>query len=197
MSVETISAVVAAVAAVGAVYFARDTVKESVAGRKDAAKHHAAQIAEIKAATAASAEQHRIEMADRVRAFEAERALELITQLQRVHDHLFEYVDAAQSELLDPPEVVQGEDGTTFSATRLPAQYIRLRSELVILSQLDGPDMRDAVPAPDPADLASSTKVWKEALDLLIQIGEVLDRAKPQINLNVAKDADTEPSTPS
>jgi hypothetical protein len=47
-TIETVASVVAAGAAVVAVYFARDTVRESIAGRKDAERHHVEQIGECK-----------------------------------------------------------------------------------------------------------------------------------------------------
>ena len=122
MSVETISGVVAAVAAVGAVYFARDTVNESIAGRKDADEHHEAQIAEMKATTLASAEQHRIETRERLLAHDAELTSDKLGELRRVGDLVLQIYEIAYAENRSKPgDLVPGHGGS-----RLPPICIRL-----------------------------------------------------------------------
>jgi hypothetical protein len=161
VSVETISGVVAAVAAVGAVYFARDTVQQSIEGRKDADKHHDAQIAEMKAATVASAEQHRIEMKDRNRLAEADKRNQQLMQLDRVAELLRQIADVARDEHRNHPEpLAPGHTGS-----KLPIMCMRLENALHVLVGLDLPN------PPKTYELAET----RGRLSPILSVGDAVD----------------------
>ncbi len=181
MIVETASAVVAAVAAVGAVYYARDTVKLALQGGRDAREQHAEQIAELRAANEASAEQHRVEMDARISAAEARFNDRRIEQLQRVSDLVAEFIDAALVEARDGPPITAPDDPDPIKPSRLPALYSRLRTEFVALTMYRGIDLRDQLTQPSVNIRASALLAWKEGNALLARIADIAEKTSDDV----------------
>jgi hypothetical protein len=179
--VETASAVVAAVAAVGAVFYARDTVKLALKGGQDAREQHAEQIAELRAANEASAAQHRIEMEARISAAETRFNDRRMEQLQRVSDLVAEYVDAGLSEARDTPRARASDGPDPIKRSRLPALYSRLRTEIIALTMYGGIDLRDQLTQPTFDPRASANRAWKEGNTLLALIADIAERTSAEV----------------
>ena len=131
-----IASFVGAAAVLIAVLYARETVREARAARAEAHADHLETIREQEKATDAARDAQRVEMADRERAYQAERALQRGAQVQRIADLLLELVEVARDEDLNPPPMASG---GAFRSTRIPALVIRLRGALGHLAALGGP----------------------------------------------------------
>jgi hypothetical protein len=151
MSVETLAGVIAAVAAAASLYYARDTVRESVAGREDADRHHAEQVAEMRAATAAAAEQHRIEMADRRQVAVADTLERQLRQLAVLTEMALEVGVTARA---DPRLRTVGPDIPVNGNAQVPSMLIALESALAVLIALG---------VPKPTETAELTQVGRNA----------------------------------
>lgn len=120
----------------GAVYYARDTVQLTLKGRQDARDQHEAQIAEMKAATAASAEQHRIEMEDRRRVAEAD-------MLERQLRHLGVVIEMVLGVGNYAREIARQRHGTgevsVAAVAQIPSMLITVDSALAVLAALGIP----------------------------------------------------------
>ena len=181
MIVETASAVVAAVAAVGAVYYARDTVKLALQGGRDAREQHAEQIAELRAANEASAAQHRIEMEARISAAEVRFNDRRMEQLQRVSDLVAEFIDAGLVEARDGPPIMAPDDPDPIKPSRLPALYSRLRTEVVALTMYGGIDLREQLTQPTFDIRAAAVRAWKGGNTLLALIADIAEKTSEAV----------------
>jgi hypothetical protein len=68
-TVNTVAAVVAALAALGAVWFARSTVLEAISGRRESREAHHEEMRDLREEREAAAERHEAEMRERASAF--------------------------------------------------------------------------------------------------------------------------------
>lgn len=169
-TVSAIATVVAAVAALVTIYFARKTVLESTEARRDSHNAHVEEMAETTAATKAAAAQHRAEMDERKRTFEADIVLRRLAQLEQVSELLLHLVEVARTEYFQPPEPLRLEGGQVVTTTRVPAIQARLRTAVAILKKLGGPDFTAKLPASSRGDEPSSMRVWTEAINLMVTI---------------------------
>jgi hypothetical protein len=175
-TVDGIAAVVAAIAAVAALYFARDTVRLALTGSREARQQHDAQIAEMTAATEASAEQHRREMLDRRIAFDHEMAVRRLTQLQRVAEALLAVINAARQERMSESAKLDLGNGRLLSATPIMALQAQLRIEVRVLRQLRGPDLDHVIPPLARDDQSRELeRLWFDGLTALQQVGGMID----------------------
>jgi hypothetical protein len=110
----TIAAVVAALAALATVLYARRTVLDG----RDA---------------------HRTLMADRQRAHDAEVALQRLVQAERLIDALTAMARTAHEETVKPPMVIDG-NRWTF----IPTSQAQLRAEIAVFYALGGPKLSEA-----------------------------------------------------
>lgn len=125
---DAIATIVAAVAALLAVYFARKTVGEAEEARRESRKAHAEEMAEMRAAGEAAAAQHRAEMAERQRAFDADLVLRRLAQLEQISALLLHLVEVARTEYFEPPPPLHLEGGAkVVTTTRLPALQVVFR----------------------------------------------------------------------
>ena len=175
-TVDNVAAVVAALAAVAALYYARDTVRLALKGSKEARQQHDAQIAEMTAATEASAEQHRREMLDRRIAFDHDMAVRRLAQLQRVAEALLAVINAARQERMSESAKLDLGNGRLLSATPIMALQAELRIEVRVLRQLRGPDLSDVIPALARDDQARDLeRLWFDGLTAFQKIGGMID----------------------
>jgi hypothetical protein len=139
-TVGTIASVVAAGAALVTVRFARGTVIESRAGRREAHLAHAEetrQQAQLLEATITAQER---EMEERQRAWASELVLQRLIQLGRVIELLGETADIARLEIASPPEKVRGQIGTW---TRITGALARVEAAVSTFERLGGPPLSD------------------------------------------------------
>lgn len=169
-TVSAIAAVVAAVAALVTIYFARKTVHESTKARHASHSAHVEEMAEMSGATKAAAAQHRAEMDERKRAFEADIVLRRLAQLEQVSGLLLHLVEVARTEHFQPPAPLHLEGGQVVTTTRVPAIQARLRTAVAILKKLGGPDFTAKLPASGSGDKPSSLRIWTEGIDLMLTI---------------------------
>jgi membrane protein implicated in regulation of membrane protease activity len=119
-------AAVAAIATVVAVVYARKTVSESKAATRAAAQQHTEQLAEIRAAATAAADQFRFEMEGRQRLADVEGLERGMDQVDRIADLVLDIYDQAREELANPPEeILPG-----LSGSRLAPMCVRLEIAL-------------------------------------------------------------------
>ena len=131
----------AAVAALVAVLYARETVIDARQARKEASADHRDQMAEERTAMEAATAAHHEEMAERRRSLDAEVTLQRIVQVERVADVLVDLMDAARAEGIAPPPFFEA---STIRATRIPGLLSRLRAALALLDALGGPPLLGA-----------------------------------------------------
>jgi len=120
--VSEIASVVAAVAALTTVLYARATVRAGKAG-----------LSEQRAATEAAQRGHREHMEERARAFDAELVLQRIVQVERISSVVVELMAAAHEEQNTSPRAESG--------SRIPAMFNRLVVATSALSVLGGPSI--------------------------------------------------------
>jgi hypothetical protein len=135
-----IASLVAAGAAVAAIWFAKRTVSEAKRARREANAAHAEQLAESRRLLEATTEAHRIEMAARARDFEAERIVQRLAQLRAITDVLRELTDIARDEETHPPLRTQANQ----PLSRIPSRLAQLSAALSIYQRLGGPPMKEA-----------------------------------------------------
>lgn len=119
-----ISVVIAALAALVTIFFARSTVQEARLARRD--NHQA----------------HEEEMAERAIALAAELRLQRIKQIEVVAEVLVDLIETARSEYIDPPP--RTNPPMPFRATLIPTLLSRLGTALAILHSLEGPELPKA-----------------------------------------------------
>jgi hypothetical protein len=128
----TIAAVIAALAALATVIYARRTVVDG----RDA---HRELMSAQKEAREGFATAHGEEMAERQRALAAEISLQRLVLADRVAAALIDMARTAHSETLAPPLVINGRRGTF-----IPSLQAQLRAELAVFYALGGPTLSDA-----------------------------------------------------
>src|SRR5260370_29647978 len=147
----TVAAVVAALAALVTVIYARRTVldgrdahRELVAAqaqaRDDFATAHREQVAEQAQARAESAAAHREQMAERQHALAADISLQRLIQAGLLAEVLTAIARAAREETLTPPGPAAGSQRATF----IPTLQAQLRAVLALFYALGGPRLADA-----------------------------------------------------
>lgn len=140
-TVGQVASLVAAGAAVVAVYFAKQTVSEAARGRTEANAAHDDQMAEAKRLLEATTLAHITEMATRERDFAAERVVQRLTQLRAITDVLRELTDLARDEQTYPPTRTE----INQPLSRIPSRLAQLNTALSIYQRLGGPEMKQAV----------------------------------------------------
>jgi hypothetical protein len=181
----TAAAVVAAIAALATVLYARKTVQEAQATTKQLGEIREATdraLIEQKATTDALGTAHREEMDERERAFEAELTLRRLAQVEQVSALFLHVVEVARSECLDLEPPHRQDDPRSRSASRLPAILARLRTAVTVLRELGGPDLSAKVPAAGHADRTTSQRIWDEGIVALYAI-EALTREDASLRL--------------
>lgn len=131
---------IAALATLVAVYYARETVRESRKARQEASAAHGEEMTREAQLLEATRTAHEQEMTERRRAQERELRLERLRQLGRVQELLAVTSDIARHEIEHPPEKVAQQFGTW---TRTTSGLARIEAALVILEQLGGPALPD------------------------------------------------------
>lgn len=187
-SVNAGASILAAVAALVTILYARATVREARDGRRENRGAHLEEIAEMRqattaavaeqqAATEASAAQHRVEMAERDRALAAELAVQRLTQLDRISELLLLLADVARDEARNPPERL----APAISGTRLPGILRRLRNAITVLEALGGPELLAAGPLARRGYGGGSDAVsfLGDALDALEEIDKLVRAGGP------------------
>ena len=119
-TVGQIASLVAAGAAVAAIYFARQTVSEAEASRREANAAHAEQIAGARRLLEATARAHEAEMKARERDSAAERVVQRLAMLRAITDVLTEITDITRDEETHPPPRT-GANIFAFPAPESPA----------------------------------------------------------------------------
>lgn len=162
MTVETIASVVAAVAAVGAVYFARDTVREAIKDRDVASKRHQEQISQLTSLLGATKAAHDEEASDRRRLYDHDLIIRRVAQIQRISDTLSELMDAARSEWSNATPRYDLGNGRMLAATPVMALQTRIRLEVQVLRSLGGPQLiEDWIPPLErDDDRAGLLRLW-------------------------------------
>lgn len=173
----TVFAAVAAVATIVAVMYARQTVNASQVATKTIGEQHREQIAELKAAGAASHTASKRELLERRIMFDHDLAVQRLRQLQRIADTLSEVIHAAREERTSSSErIVDIQPGRGLSSTRIPALQRQLRIEVRILKQLRGPDVNEVIPSEERDDQqAGLERLWFDGLAALEGIGGLIE----------------------
>jgi hypothetical protein len=175
----------AAIATFAAVVYAKRTVTEARVARTESHAAHGAAMAamearsaagtdagwllgEMRAATEAAAEQHRLRMAERELSFTSERADRQLLQMQRVAQVLFDLIDAAREETLHESELFDFGNGRMIGATAIPALQNLLDIEVHILQELGGLDVSGIMPTLErDDDRAGVQRLWTGGLTSL------------------------------
>jgi hypothetical protein len=139
-TVGQVASLVAAGAAVAAVYFAKQTVSEAQQASRDASAAHAEQMAEEKRLLEATVAAHESEMAARERDFAAERVVQRLAHLRAITDILRELTDIARDEQAHPPPRTE----INQPLSRIPSRLAQLNTALSIYQRLGGPPMKQA-----------------------------------------------------
>jgi len=135
-----IASLVAAGAAVVAIYFARQTVAEAKNARSEATVAHAEQMTEALRLLEATTAAHTTEMAARDRDFEARLVMQRMAQLGVITDILRELTDIAREEQHHPP--LKTESNQPLS--RIPSRLAQLNTALSIFQRLGGHPLKHA-----------------------------------------------------
>ncbi len=149
MDLGSISAGIAAVAALVTVYYARATVIEARKARGEASGAHAEELAREGELIDAIRLAHVEEVADRQLALERELWLQRLTEVGKLQDLLWQASDIARHEVDNPPPRIAGQTGTW---TRLTGVLLRVEAALANLQQLGGPAL------PEIKQMASNGK---------------------------------------
>ncbi len=164
-----IGAVVAALAALTTIWYARATVREARAARQEASDAHREELAEQRRALEASTAAHQEQMRERQRAFATEIKLQRIVQLERVAVVLTDLADTARAEAIDPPgRPVTDQAGRRM--TRIPAVLGRLRTAVALLDALGGPELPAAGQLARQAGGTPPERTLSSALDAVREI---------------------------
>jgi hypothetical protein len=174
-AVGSVAAVVAAGAALVTVLYARSTVSEARAGRRESHQAHEEEVAEQRAAAAEAA--HREEMRHRERALETELTLQRTLAAERVAGILLDLIRQGNHEANQPPEFIAG---TGVRVTLIPAMLTRLGVAIETLEALRGPTLnvarqvaRDSSGGSDPQRVASgAVGALTEVYQLVQNAGE-------------------------
>lgn len=125
--------VIAVLAALLAVWYARATVLIAHETREDAATAHAEQMVQQAEQLLASTKAHEQEMFSRARQLDRDLWVQRLTRLGRLQDLLGETADIGRAEMEVPPPRIHGQPGTW---TRVTGALLRVEAELSILELL-------------------------------------------------------------
>ena len=153
-------AALAAYFAFRAVHWARQTVKDGDKASRAAADRHEEQIREMKAATDAAAEQHRVEMEDRQRVASAERRQ---SQLQQINV-LMQMV--GEAEIVARESLTTKGDGVVLG-THIPSLMLQIEGALTLLNALGVPSPEQAVDLTTTARVGSVPLSWVAAASVV------------------------------
>ena len=180
-TVNTLSAVVAAVAALGAVWFARSTVLEAITARRESRDAHGEEMKELRAERAAATERHRAEMLERDATFVADLALRRVAQLEVISGLLLHMVEVAREEYFHPPapvDVTEQGLGQMVTTTRLPAIRLRLDAAVAAYNKLGGASGDLKLPEPGRGEKASSLRALGDGVTALILGKDLVQRER-------------------
>ena len=133
MSLGDVLTVIAALAAMLAVWYARATVVIARDARSDASRAHAEQMARQAALLEATRSAHKQELIFRAEQLVRDLWLQRLTRLGRLQDLLGEAADVGRAEIEAPPPRIHGQPGTW---TRVTGALLRVEAELSILQLL-------------------------------------------------------------
>jgi predicted RNase H-like HicB family nuclease len=142
-TVGSVAAVVAAGAALVTIWFARDTVTEARAERREASEAHIEEMRQQAQLLEATREAHEREMAERAKALRSELVMQRLAQLDRIADLLRETAHIAGDEEVHPP--IRPDLGSPFTLSRLPGMLARVEAAVIILVALGGPPLDAAM----------------------------------------------------
>jgi hypothetical protein len=167
------ASVVAAIAALMAVRYARETVRESRAGRTDARRDHAESLREQRALLDAAHRGHEDEMAEREKALARELALQRIVQLDRVGRALIRLTEVARAEAITPPPALDPVQPIRLSA--IPSVVAQLRMALRLFNRLGGPALNAAERLAEAGPHAGTpaTSVLGDAFGALSEVEQI------------------------
>lgn len=177
-TLNTGSAVVAPVAALGAVAVVSRTVRAANAGRRESHAAHEEEMRELHDERKAAAERHVAEVRQRAAAFEADLALRRLAQLEAISALVLLMVDVARQEYLDPPKPVDVTEGfrQMVTTTRIPAIRIRLQTAIEVFNKLGGTKLDVRLPQPGRGEQVGSMRVWGDGVDILSAIDDLVGR---------------------
>jgi hypothetical protein len=138
-TIGNIASVVAALAAAVAILFAKRTVDEARASRREANDAHEHLLASHRQQLEASSAAHREEMAQRAQALASERKLEVLRQLQQIASVLVNLADGARDEAINPPARLS--EISPIPLTCITGILAALRATTASLDALRGPDL--------------------------------------------------------
>jgi hypothetical protein len=131
--------VLAAASAAVAIWFAKTTVDEARASRKEDQQAHEQVLASHRAQLDASSAAHREEMAQRAEALAAERQLDVVRRLDGIADALLNLADCAREETISPPARLT--DASPIPLTCIPGLLAALRAAAGSLHAIGGPEL--------------------------------------------------------
>lgn len=136
-----VASVVAAGAALVTVLYARATVIQARAGRREAKNAHADETRQQAQLLEATRIAHEQEMTEREKALTSDLFLQRLAHLGRITDLLGEVADVARIEQVHPPPLIEG---TPFRMTRTTGMLARLEAAIVIFESIGGPPLAKA-----------------------------------------------------
>jgi hypothetical protein len=140
-TVGSLAAVVAALAALVTVWFARRTVMEARAGRREQHDAHTAEIHQQERLLNATVTAHEREMQERDRALAAELVLQRIAHLRGITNTLRQLSDLARDDIEYEPSTIPF---TPIRLTRITGAIVHLRALLAMFESLGGPPLMQA-----------------------------------------------------
>lgn len=179
--VNTISAVVAAVAALGAVWIARTTVLEAITARRESRDAHFEEMNELRAEREAAAERHRAEMLERDASFVADLQLRRVVQLEVISGLLLHLVEVAREEYFHPPapvDVTEQGLGEMVTTTRIPAIRLRLDAAVAAFNKMGGTSGDVKLPEPGRGEKASSLRALGDGVSALHVVKDLVLRER-------------------
>ncbi|HEX3518427.1 MAG TPA: hypothetical protein VHT29_05280 [Solirubrobacteraceae bacterium] len=134
--VANVAVVLAAIAALVTVYYARTTVREAHESRSEQASAHKEEMNHEAQLLDATTTAHEQEMAERKHALESEMWLRRLTQVARLQDLLGKAIEAARERIAIQHRPYVEPD----SLDPLPIVLLQIEGALTILTTLGGPD---------------------------------------------------------
>jgi hypothetical protein len=130
-----VASVAAAGAALVTVLYARATVVQARAARREAKDAHAEETRQQAQLLEATRMAHEQEMVEREKALASEMFLQRLVHLGRITDLLGEVADVARTEEVQPPPTIEG---TPIRLTRTTGMLARLEAAITIFESLGG-----------------------------------------------------------
>jgi hypothetical protein len=169
--VANIAAVLAAIAAFVTVYYARATVRETGASRREQSIAHEEEMGREAQLLEATRTAHKQEMAERQHALNSEIWLRRLTQVARLQDLLGRTIEAARERIAVQTRPYVEPD----SLDRLPIVLIQTEGALAVLTQLGGPEPPEALRRLLKQGRQGGTSLHDIARDAVVALSSVTD----------------------